>query len=371
MVLPLILFALGVLGTLLLTPLVIQLARQIGAMDEPGERKVHDHPVPRLGGAAIFGSFALASLLALALHEPVRDRFLENAPFWLSLAAGATLAFLLGLYDDVRHASVWTKFAVQTVAALIVMFPGGVRVVSLANPFDGTIQLGWLWIPLTALWIVGVTNALNLIDGLDGLAGGVAFISAATLFAIAFAQKERLLLVLVLALLAGSLLGFLRYNFHPAKIFLGDCGSMFLGYLLAVLSVVGSSKRTTALALLIPILILGIPVFDTLNAMARRLGRRVLVEKQWHPRAMIAMFSADRAHIHHALLSMGYTHKRTVLILYGMAALFGALAFAAAVLDDDRLSLGLMLAGLAAFVLMKQYGKYVPIGKSGEGGDGP
>ena len=369
MILPLILFVFGALGTLLMTPLVIQLARQIGAMDEPGERKVHDHPIPRLGGAAIFATFALASLLALSLHAQIRARFVENAPFWISLAAGATVLFLLGLYDDIRRASVWTKFAVQLFAALIIMFPGGVRIESLSNPFNGVFHLGWLWVPLTALWIVGVTNALNLIDGLDGLAGGVSFISVATLFAIAFAQKERLVMVLVLALLAGALLGFLRYNFHPAKIFLGDCGSMFLGYLLSVLSVVGSSKRTTALALLIPILILGIPVFDTLNAMARRLGRRVLVEKQWHPRAMIAMFSADRAHIHHALLSMGYTHKRTVLILYGMAALFGALAFAAAVLDDDRLSLGLMLAGLAAFVLMKQYGKYMPIGKARPGGD--
>ncbi len=363
MILPLVFFLFGFVVTLALTPAVIALAHRVGALDHPGERKVHDRPIPRLGGLAIYGTFALASLGAVLLHGRIYESFVANSPFWVSLAVGGTIVFLLGLYDDFRHASIWAKFAVQFVAAAVVMTWGGVRIQHIANPFGDPFVLGWMWVPLTALWLVGVTNALNLIDGLDGLAGGVSFISVVTLFTISFIQGERLLVVLTTAVLAGSLLGFLRYNFYPARIFLGDCGSMFLGFLLAVLSVVGTSKRTTTLALLIPILILGIPVFDTLNAMVRRLLRQVVYERQWHPRSLVAMFRADRAHIHHMLLSLGYTHRRTVLILYGFSVIFGLLALVAVVADNDRVSLGLMLAGLAGFILMKQFGYLLPVRK--------
>ena len=361
MTLALLMFAGGALLTLLTTPLVIRLACRCGAMDMPGERKLHDHPVPRLGGVALFGSFAAASILALLLSPAIRASFMGSRDFWLSLAAGGTVVFLLGLYDDLRSASVWTKFVVQAGAAAIIMGPGGVRITAFANPFDGSVQLGWLWIPLTGLWIVGVTNALNLIDGLDGLAGGVAFISVATLFAIAFIHGQRLQVVLVTAVLAGALLGFLKYNFHPARIFMGDCGSMFLGYVLAVLSVVGSSKRATALALLIPILILGIPVFDTLYSMGRRVGKKLVVDREWQISSLWAMFRADKAHIHHTLMAMGYTHRRSVLILYGLSALFGLMALAAVVLQNDRISFALMLAGLVGFVVVKQFGRYIPL----------
>jgi UDP-GlcNAc:undecaprenyl-phosphate/decaprenyl-phosphate GlcNAc-1-phosphate transferase len=356
MLLPLLFFGFGLISTWLMTPAVIALAHRLGVLDQPGERKVHDHPVPRLGGLAIYGTFAVASLGAVGIHGRIHESFLASRPFWESLAVGGTLVFLLGLYDDFRHASIWTKFIVQFGAAGVVMGWGGVRILKFANPFGDPIVLGWLWIPLTALWIVGVTNALNLIDGLDGLAGGVSFISVVTLFTISLIQGERLLVVLTTAVLAGALLGFLKYNFHPARIFLGDCGSMFLGYLLAVLSIMGTSKRTTALALLIPILLLGIPIFDTLNAMGRRLLRRVVYEGQWKPSALLAMFSADRAHIHHMLLSLGYTHRRTVLILYGLSLICGLLAVVAVVADNDRVSLGLIIAGFACFVLMKQFG---------------
>lgn len=356
MIEPFLAFLVAALGTWFLTPVVIRVAERFGAMDQPGERKVHDHPVPRLGGVAVYLSFVLVGVLALAFIPRIRGSFEQGGEFWIALATGSTVIFLLGLYDDLRHASVLVKFLVQFAAAALVMFWGGVRIQTLGVPFDGSIQLGWLWIPLTVLWIVGVTNAFNLIDGLDGLAGGVAFIATVTLFGISLVQTGSGKFVLTTAALSGALLGFLRYNRNPARIFLGDCGSMFLGFLLAVLSVVGAAKRTTTLALLIPILIVGVPVFDTLFAMGRRLLKKILVEKDVSPGAFSAMFRADRQHIHHVLMEMGYTHRRTVVILYGLASVFGLLALAAAVVQDDRVSFGLMLAGAAAFIMVRQFG---------------
>ncbi len=344
------------IGTLLLTPPVIRLAERCGAMDQPGGRKVHEQATPRLGGVALGLTFLLVGLLALVLVPHLRVSFDQNLPFWVSLAVGTALVFLLGLYDDLWHASVGVKFAVQFLAAGIVMVYGGVRIEQLGIPFDGVVSLGWLWVPLTALWIVGVTNAFNLIDGLDGLAGGVAFISSMTLFAVALLGSERYRIVLVTAVLAGALLGFLRYNRHPARIFLGDCGSMMVGFLLAVLSVVGSAKRPTALALLIPILIVGVPVFDTLYAMGRRLLKKVLVEKEFRPSALRAMFKADKAHIHHVLLDMGYTYRKTVLLLYALSAVLGLFALAAVLVDNDRVSFGLMLVGICGFIVVRQFG---------------
>ena len=372
---PFLLFLAGLAGTLVLTPYVLRLSARWGAMDEPGERKIHEHPVPRLGGLAIFGTFSIASLLALLASERLRASFEANAAFWLSLAAGATLVFLLGIYDDIRHASVWMKFAVQFAAALLPMAWGGIRIEQLGVPFDGVVSLGWLSWPLTALWIVGVTNAFNLIDGLDGLAGGIAFISITTIFTISLMAGGRSLVVLVSAALSGALLGFLRYNRYPAQIFLGDCGSMFLGFMLAVLSVVGVSKKTTTLALLIPILVVGVPVFDTLFAMGRRFAKKVVVEKEWRPSALRAMFRADKSHIHHVLLDMGYTHRKTVFILYGMSIILALFAVVASIAANDRNHFGLIIAGAAVFVIVRQWGKFIALPgfgggrKNGEGAE--
>ena len=356
MIEPFVALLIAAIGTLLLTPPVIRLAERCGAMDEPGGRKLHDCPTPRLGGVALGATFVLVGLVALGLVPHLRASFEQNEPFWVALALGTLLVFLVGLYDDVWHAGVATKFLVQFAAAGIVMAYGGVRIEQLGVPFDGVVSLGWLWVPLTALWIVGVTNAFNLIDGLDGLAGGVAFISSMTLFTVALLGSERYRIVLVTAVLAGGLLGFLRYNRHPARIFLGDCGSMMIGFLLAVLSAVGSVKKSTALALLIPILIVGVPVFDTLYAMARRLFKKLVVEKDFSPAALRAMFKADRAHIHHVLLGMGYTYRKTVFVLYAMSAILGLFAIAAVIVDNDRISFGLMLVGIMGFIVVRQFG---------------
>lgn len=356
-----VLFAGSLLLALGLTPLVIRLSASWGAMDQPGERKVHTSPMPRLGGLAIYTAFVVAAGAALLAQPQLRSRLVQDARFWGSIAAGATLVFLLGLADDIFGLSVWIRFAIQAVAGLIAIYGGGVRVTTITNPLDGAIELGWMAIPLTLFWIVGVTNAFNLIDGLDGLAGGIAFISVTTIFMVTLLTGGRSLVLLATAALAGALLGFLRYNFYPARIFLGDCGSLFLGYMLAILSVIGSNKRTAALALLIPILIVGIPVFDTLNAMLRRLGRQVVVEKEWKPSALLAMFRADRAHIHHMLVEQGLSHTKAVLVLYGLGLLFCLMALVAVLVENDRASFALMIAGFAGFILLRHYGHLLPL----------
>jgi UDP-GlcNAc:undecaprenyl-phosphate/decaprenyl-phosphate GlcNAc-1-phosphate transferase len=360
MTLAFLLFATSFFGAVALTPVIIGLAHRWGALDQPGLRKVHDSPIPRLGGVAVVGTFSVISMAALLLSGGLRAGLMDNRDFWLSFGIGAALVFLLGLYDDIRHASVGIKFLVQFASAFLVIIAGHVRIETAASPFGGPVQLDWLGLPLTALWIVGVTNAFNLIDGLDGLAGGIAFISTATVFAVSLITGQRLLVVLVSVSLAGALLGFLRYNYHPAKIFLGDCGSMFLGYVLAVLSVVGAAKKVTALTLLIPILIVGIPVFETLYAMTRRLVAEVFVAKVWKPAAFLAMFRADQQHIHHKLMEMGYSHQWAVLIIYGLSVLLALFALVAALFQDDHISMLLVMAGFAAFFLIKHYGHYLP-----------
>ncbi len=356
-----VLFVGSLLLAVALTPVAIKLSSAVGAMDQPGERKIHRKPMPRLGGAAVFAAFAVASGAALLAQPQLHEKLASDARFWGSFVAGTTLVFLLGLLDDIFGLSVWARFSVETVAALIAIYGAGIRVTMVTNPFDDAIKLGWLAVPITLLWIVGVTNAFNLIDGLDGLAGGIAFISVTTVFAVTLFTGGRSLVLLVTAALAGALLGFLKYNFHPARIFLGDCGSLFLGYMLAILSVVGSNKRTAALALLIPIMIVGIPVFDTLNAMLRRLMRQVVVEKEWKPSALLAMFRADRAHIHHMLIQQGISHTKAVLVLYGLGIIFCLMALAAVLIQNDRASFGLMLAGFTGFILLRHYGHLIPL----------
>ncbi|MCI4398728.1 MAG: undecaprenyl/decaprenyl-phosphate alpha-N-acetylglucosaminyl 1-phosphate transferase [Acidobacteria bacterium] len=356
-----VLFAGSLLLALALAPLAIRLSASWGAMDQPGERKVHAYPMPRLGGVAIYAAFVSAAGAALLAQPQLRSRLVQDARFWGSIAAGATLVFLLGLVDDIFGLGVASRFAVQAVAGLVAIYGGGVRVTTITNPLDGKIELGWLAVPITLFWIVGVTNAFNLIDGLDGLAGGIAFISVTTIFMVTLLTGGRSLVLLATAALAGALLGFLRYNFYPARIFLGDCGSLFLGYMLAILSVVGSNKRTAALALLIPILIVGIPVFDTLNAMLRRLVRQVVVEKERKPSALLAMFRADRAHIHHMLIEQGLSHAKAVLVLYGLGLFFCLMALVAVLLENDRASFALMVAGFVGFILLRHYGHLLPM----------
>ena len=292
--------ATAILATVLLTPAVKRLAEKRGVVDQPGERKIHTHPIARLGGLSIYFGFILAlglgALLAASFGSKLEWLHL------LGLVLGSTVVLLLGVRDDFKALNPWVKLFWQIAAAGIIVF-FGVNINFLSNPLNGILQIGWWGIPLTLLWIVGMTNAVNLIDGLDGLAAGVTAISSGTLFFVAV-RTHQVSSALVLLALCGASLGFLRYNYFPAKIFLGDSGSYLLGFILAAASIMGVFKTTLVVGLIIPILILGVPIFDTMFA----IGRRLTEGK--------SPFAADKSHIHHMLLRAGFTQREAVLSIY-------------------------------------------------------
>ena len=295
---PVLIILASLIVSLLVTPQVIKLAFYCGALDQPDPRKVHQKIMPRLGGLAVYISFVPAVLLTQELTTPI-----------IGLIIGVTLIVLLGIVDDTKGISPRVKLLGQVVAALTVL-PFGISVDFITNPInDDILQLGYLSIPVTVFWLVAVTNAVNLIDGLDGLAGGTSLIAAVTLAVISW--TEQMQIVMLALILAASLLGFLRYNFNPAKIFLGDTGSMMLGFCLSAMSVMGLTKSATAISVIIPLVILGIPLLDTTFAVVRR----------YHMHQPI--FKADKEHLHHRLLELGLSHKQAVLAIYGVNALLG------------------------------------------------
>ncbi|MBS4022234.1 MAG: undecaprenyl/decaprenyl-phosphate alpha-N-acetylglucosaminyl 1-phosphate transferase [Dethiobacter sp.] len=297
----LLLFGIAFLVSLLITPWVASLAFRIGALDKPNKRKIHDHMMPRLGGLAVYAGFLVSAALLL-----------DKGPKVTGLLLGGTVILIIGIADDIRGLSPKLKLVGQALAACIVIY-FGIRVEFINNPFDGYFQLGILSIPFTIMWIVSVTNAVNLIDGLDGLASGVSTIALLTFSIIAFQMRQPTVSLLSIAL-AGSILGFLRYNFHPAKIFLGDSGSMFLGYMVSVLAVFGLLKGVTLIAFIVPIIILGVPIFDTCYAIFRRY------------RNCKPIFQADKLHIHHRLLRRGLSHRQAVLVIYCISLFFSVSA---------------------------------------------
>ncbi|MGB9662808.1 MAG: MraY family glycosyltransferase [Moorellaceae bacterium] len=310
--------------SLLLTPVLKWVAPRIGALDRPDPRKIHSAPMPRLGGVAIFIGFVAAFLVA-----GITD------PAYRGMLWGASLVTAVGLLDDIKGLSPRRKLAGQVSAALIVTVLG-VRVEFLTNPFNGLLFLGKLAIPVTLLWLVGVTNALNLVDGLDGLAAGTAIIAALTMAVVAWLQGEIWVAFLALAL-AASALGFLPYNFYPASIFMGDSGSMFLGFTLASLAVLGLTKSATVISLFVPVVILGIPILDTLFAIVRRfLNHRPI-------------FQPDKGHLHHCLMAQGFSQRQAVLAIYLVNLCLGASAVGLTRLTTERGMLILLL--LAVLVI--------------------
>jgi UDP-GlcNAc:undecaprenyl-phosphate GlcNAc-1-phosphate transferase len=309
---------------LVLTPLVARGSLKLGLVDAPGGRKVHTESVPRLGGVAVVAAAALAMILALTL-APGRlapDTWTSLAP--LVLAAG--LIFLVGLLDDIRGLGPGAKLALETIAAVIVMSSGLLieRVTVLGVSWD----LGWLAWPVTFTWLVGLTNAFNLIDGLDGLAAGVAALAGAACGAILIVRGHHAEAML-LASIVGAALGFLVFNFAPASIFLGDCGSLLLGFILAATAIAGWQKGATALATGVPLLIFALPIMDSASALIRRglaprgggISVGAILRKIAEP---------DREHIHHRLLGLGWSTRRTVLILYVVTSALSILALATA-----------------------------------------
>lgn len=289
----------------LFTPSVINLAHKIGAIDVPKDnRRVHKEPIPRLGGLAIAFGFFITGLLFF--------RFITKL-FMIFL--GAALIIISGVIDDTKGLSPKGKLAFQIAAALLVSF-SGTRIEFLSDIFTPGkyFDVGMLSIPMTVFWIVGITNTVNLIDGLDGLAAGISAISSFCLMLIVM-QNGDVVLALTLAALIGAITGFFPYNFNPAKIFMGDTGALFLGYILAVISMEAVIKSAATLAVFIPIFVLGIPIFDTSFAILRR------------AKARKPIMQADKGHLHHRLLKTGMNQKQAVLTLYFMSVVLGMSAY--------------------------------------------
>ncbi|MCA9602847.1 MAG: MraY family glycosyltransferase [Polyangiales bacterium] len=334
-----------------LTPLVRRMAVRLGAIDSPGERRVNVRQIPRLGGIAVVLAFFLP-LVALFVLDSSVGRVLFSDPLRVvGLFAGSLIVTTLGALDDLRGVRAWHKLWVH-VAAAVVAFYCGFRIDAVALPLLGHLPMGIFALPVTVFWIVAVINAMNLIDGLDGLAGGVAFFVCVTNFVVALLNGSNLV-VLSSACLAGALLGFLVYNWNPATIFMGDSGSMFLGFILATMSMLGASvKSTTTVALLVPLVSLGLPIIDTLFAMVRRyLERRPI-------------FSPDNGHIHHRLLAVGITHKRAVLMLYGVCVLLTAGAVAISVGRSWQVGGAVLVLSVVLFGVVR-FARYFELARAG------
>jgi UDP-GlcNAc:undecaprenyl-phosphate GlcNAc-1-phosphate transferase len=294
-------------------------------------RHVHATPLPRLGGVAIYVSYVLSVGIALLANVRYPGLVPESSQkTLLAILLPATLILALGIYDDIRSLSPYTKFAVQALAASI-LYAGGMRIVDLPVLF-GLRHLGLaVGLPLTIAWVIGITNAFNLLDGLDGLAAGSALFSTMVVFAAAVFSQRPLVALLTIAL-AGAILGFLRFNFNPATIFLGDCGSLFIGFMLSALALQGAQKSPTVIAVAIPVVSFGLPILDTAISVLRR----------WISRK--PLFSADREHIHHKLLDRGLSHRQVVILLYAVSGLFALVSLL--LLWPSGPALGLILAVL-------------------------
>jgi UDP-GlcNAc:undecaprenyl-phosphate/decaprenyl-phosphate GlcNAc-1-phosphate transferase len=340
----LIAFGISLLSSFVLTWFVRNVAMGRGWVAPPiQERDLHETPLPRLGGVPIFLSFLIAFGVALlaSLHFPALAEGLSISTLLTVLVPG-TLIFLLGLYDDIHSLGPYTKFAVQGIAA-IMLFAGGLGIHNLPVLF-GARHLAWyIGLPITVLWVIGITNAFNLIDGLDGLAAGSALFSTFVVFVVAVSSGASSMSLLTIAL-AGAILGFLRFNFNPATIFLGDCGSLFIGFMLSALALAGSQKAPTAIAVAIPVVSFGLPILETTLSVLRRLigGRPV--------------FTADREHIHHKLLQQGMSPRKVVISLYAVSAIFALLSLFLMWPERNTLGLVLVVIGLGIWFGVQHLG---------------
>ena len=304
-------FAVALIVSFAIMPLVILLANKTGALDAPNARKVHKKPIPRIGGLGIYAGF-MAAIIFVAVKFGLDAEMLKET---VGLIVSGTLIVALGLLDDYKNLPAKVKLLGQICAAGVLVVLFDVRIDFVTDPFGDYLYLDSLAIPATMFWLVGLTNTVNLIDGLDGLAAGVASIASFTILLIALEQNFILVAVFTAAL-AGAAVGFLKYNFNPAQIFMGDTGSMFLGFMLAGISVTGAVKSVATIALIVPIFALGLPILDTTFAIIRRV------------RGGVPIFKPDKGHLHHRLLSVGFTQRQAVLLMYVISALFGLSAIA-------------------------------------------
>lgn len=305
-------FLLALALSFLLTPRVRNLATHLNVIAHPGGRRIHGRPVPLWGGLAIYAGFTIAVVLISKIGSRwVPDLQLDTRMFGI-LVAGAIVA-TIGMIDDLKEMSAALQTGAILVAA-VVLIGFGVRIEFVSNPFrDGMVWLSWVAGPVTVFWIFGLTKTIDLMDGLDGLAAGIGAIAAGCLAFIAFLSAQPAV-ALMAAALSGACIGFLRFNFNPAKIFMGTTGSQFIGFTLAALSIIGAFKVAVAAAVALPILVFGVPIFDAI----------FVVWKRW--RARRPLHRADHSHLHYRLMQRGFTHKQTVLLIYGICILLCAAA---------------------------------------------
>ncbi|NLJ97703.1 MAG: undecaprenyl/decaprenyl-phosphate alpha-N-acetylglucosaminyl 1-phosphate transferase [Tissierellia bacterium] len=321
--------------SLFMTPIVKKIAIKYGAVDIPkDDRRIHKKPMPLMGGLAIYISVVVASLIFTPIDESL-----------LATIIGGTIILISGIIDDIKGLSPKEKLLFQ-VGAAIVLILGDVRITGITNPFSKTgqiIPLNSFSIPITIFWIVGITNTLNLIDGLDGLAAGVTMIASLSFLVVAN-RFSHISIMIMSAIVAGACLGFLPYNFNPARIFMGDTGALFLGFVLSSLSIEGVMKSVATIAVVVPILILGVPIFDTTFAIFRRLlsGRSIA--------------EADNGHLHHKLLKKGFSQKKTVIILYLISSIFGLFAILIAKANSKGAVVLSMIIFIIALLLANKVG---------------
>ena len=315
-------FLLAFITTFVVTPHTMRLAKKVGAIDIPNDRRVNKKPMPRLGGLAVIAGFVV-SIIYLFITTSIEGKLnlFGEENYYLKMIGFFLGVLVLGLVcyiDDVKGVPSWVKLTAQIIASIIVV-ACGVRIENISIPFtEGKIIMGDIFsYILTVCWIVGITNAINLIDGLDGLSSGVTLISCLSLLMVFALNGSPLIAIVLITALAGALVGFLPFNFSPAKTFIGDTGSNFMGFALAIISILGVAKTYTALVLIAPIIILAMPIFDTLFAIFRRLIKGKSIK---------AVFKPDKGHLHHKLMAKGYTQKQAVLIMYGITAILGMFA---------------------------------------------
>lgn len=325
-----ILLSIGI--SLLLTPVVKKIAFKIGAVDEPNKRRMNAVAMPSIGGLAIYSTF----FIVLFLLQPINNRII------FPIFIGATIVVITGIIDDIKEISPKMKILGLLIAAVFVIMMNDLTISQINIPLLGEIILPtWIGFPFTIIWILGISNAINLIDGLDGLASGVSIIALITMgiIGIFFLDTTSIVTGIIIFTLVGSIIGFLPYNFYPAKIYLGDTGALFLGFMISVMSLYGL-KNVTLISLIIPIVILGIPITDTFYAVIRRKLNKT------------AITAADKDHMHHRLMVLGLTHRQTVLVIYLVAAIFSliALLYPISTLIGSVLITIALIVGLEIFI---------------------
>ena len=343
-------FLIAFMTAFMATPHTINLAKKLGAVDTPkDERRINKVTMPRLGGLAVIAGFFLSILYLLIIMtiENKIDLFQENyVQKLIGFAIGGIIIGIVCFIDDIKGVPAIGKLIAQICAALIVI-KFGIRIDNLDIPFLNLENAGpAFYVLLTLAWIVGITNAMNLIDGLDGLSTGISLISCISLLIIFSLNGSPLISVVLITALGGALCGFLPYNFNPAKTFIGDTGSNFLGYCLSIISILGIAKTYTAIVIVAPIMVLALPIFDTLFAIVRRMI---------HGKSLKAIIEPDAGHLHHKMLKKGFTQKQAVLIMYGLSAIFGMFAI---ILMDSGIWKALSFAIIIVIIIALGYKEF-------------